>query len=137
MSEVVNNLQRAINECRTVYARMVDLYGHGPADEVHGWGNAMQDAVEHIATLEQRWIPVSERLPEDVVEVLTYVVDKNNPGKPYRQIDYRDEEEWWNINEYYEAATTIAFPEGTTFSRPVVTHWMPLPAPPSTEGEGQ
>ena len=105
-------------------------------DAMNHWRSKEEERLrQRIRELEQPWIPVSERLPEDGVEVLTCVVDKNNPKEPYRQLDCRDEEEWWNINEYYEAATTIAFPEGTTFSRPVVTHWMPLPAPP--EGEGQ
>ena len=58
----------------------------------------------------QRWIPVSERLPEDGIEVLVY---ESEDSSIYSACKWYDE---WN-----------GFPGER------ITHWMPLPAPPTTD----
>ena len=73
---------------------------------------------------QQRWIPVSERLPEDEDDgetVLAVVF-----GKPHKNITLHHAimtaeyfyQGGWLVNEYPE------------WENPTVTHWMPLPEPP-------
>ena len=64
----------------------------------------------------QKWIPVSERLPDDVTERVLVAISGNQPiGSPRIDTD-RYNGSWW-----------IRY--GGT-----VTHWMPLPMPPK-DGE--
>ncbi len=67
-----------------------------------------------IAELEQaqRWIPVSERLPEPYVKVLACT------ESGYMEVDYR----------YAEPIIEVGVAE--FYSLENVTHWMPLPQPP-------
>lgn len=58
----------------------------------------------------QKWIPVTERLPEYETEVLTY-----------RKSGISVETRWRTYWDYDE------------FSDSPVTHWMPLPEPPKGE----
>lgn len=62
-----------------------------------------------------RWIPVTERLPDDGVEVLVSV-DENSDDCGYHVCLYRGDE--WVRSESGS---------GYIFG---VTHWMPLPEPP-------
>ena len=59
----------------------------------------------------QQWIPVTERLPEENTAVLTY-------RESGIEVEFREKRGW----DYDE------------FTPCPVTHWMPLPSPPSTEG---
>ena len=63
----------------------------------------------------QKWIPVSERLPEDGAVVLGYMVSKD-----YRTIKWKNNTQRW---------------EGLLldYAKEFVTHWMPLPEPPKGE----
>ena len=75
------------------------------------------DSCEHVEKIEQfKWIPVTERLPEDWKErVLVKIKDANNIiGHPDMDTDRYMGEIWvrWGHN---------------------VTHWMPLPQPPKGE----
>lgn len=76
---------------------------------------------------QQRWIPVSERLPNDEKDgetVLAVVF-----GKPHENITLHCalmtagyfSGEGWVVNEYPE------------WENPTITHWMPLPEPPEEE----
>ena len=58
----------------------------------------------------QKWIPVSERLPEPLTQVLSY-------GHGCFEVNMVDGGVW--DNEYYSEYS--------------VTHWMPLPEPPKGE----
>jgi hypothetical protein len=79
----------------------------------------MEEAASEIKRLrsERRWIPVSERLPEEGQEVLAW----NNGGqceKPWQGCvlcEHRNGE-WREVEE--------------RDLYPGVTHWMPLPEPP-------
>ena len=68
----------------------------------------------------QRWIPVTERLPERDVQVLGWYKDN-----PFSQ--YRPEVVAWNGNGW---VFVYAHRYVTN-----VTHWMPLPAAPEEEGK--
>ena len=67
-----------------------------------------------------RWIPVSERLPEDcALSIVTYIRCDN--GKPASDgIAYRDRGCWyWRFDS----------PENDEVVLVEITHWMPLPQP--------
>lgn len=94
------------------------MYGFAPADETPDWRTlARQNAAllaAHAEALErERWIPVSERLPEEGVWVLVATHEVNSLGYfRYAQTAYLLGSEWYQVN-------------GS------VSHWHPLPAPPA------
>ena len=61
---------------------------------------------------EQRWIPVTERLPERYAAVIVC-----REGGKVEQ-GYRDIGDWWKVY-------------GTRTKK--ITHWMPLPEPPGED----
>lgn len=88
---------------------------------------AMMDKIQE---LERRWIPVTERLPEDDGE---YLVLGNYFGwwnavlmfaKDGRRVDEYDFRERWE-NVWYDFDRDCGH-----FIYSYVTHWMPLPEPP-------
>jgi len=87
---------------------------------VEHWNNRpIEDALNaRIAELEaeRRWIPVSERMPDDWESVLTIDISKST----------RDA-----VTAFYNPETSLW---STPFSSDLwVTHWMPLPEPPEVE----
>ena len=94
---------------------------------------------DRIQALEREWIPVSERLPDFTVKVLAYwrpIDHKDRPfhreiiiaeRTPYEADDSTynlDSRQWWANGRYYDTET-------------VITHWMPLPAPPDNAPLGE
>ena len=97
-----------------------------------------------------KWIPVSERLPEAEVYVIAFVTDPTRPKwsrriraqyaglnvlelgcdqEPWDGCTYDEESGdcfvqpgWYEANEYEETNWRVS---------DVVTHWMPLPDPPT------
>lgn len=67
-----------------------------------------------------KWIPVTERLPEERVNVLCFFPQKDYGSNA--EIDYR---------EYHSDGFAMEF----KFGKP--THWMPLPEPPEAEKGGE
>ncbi|HBR4097147.1 TPA: DUF551 domain-containing protein [Klebsiella pneumoniae] len=67
------------------------------------------------ATVPGKWIPVSERLPEDSGRYWCYVEEQNDLGKSHYQWNCSwNGDRWWVESE----------------AGGIVTHWMPLPAAP-------
>jgi len=84
------------------------------------------EARKRIAELEarNRWIPVSERLPDPE----TYVLAVRNNNEVVRDMAFINDENCW--------VTDCGFLEGDLFGDSdgnVVTHWMPLPDAPEVE----
>ena len=86
-----------------------------------------------------KWIPVTERLPEDGGCLVSYLV---NTIPPHRSIDIC----YFAKNLYkidkYDFADKKRKPgfyqydsEYGYYERAGITHWMPLPQPPESEGE--
>lgn len=67
------------------------------------------------ATVPGKWIPVSERMPEDSGRYWCYVEEQNDLGKSHYQWNCSwNGDRWWVESE----------------GGGIVTHWMPLPAAP-------
>lgn len=88
------------------------------------------------------WIPCSERMPPDQELVLVYTPLEDGSYR-YDQ-DYREEGTWgfhYSSYEHFQAVggARAAGPDavctGPDEDAPY-THWMPLPAPPASPGEG-
>lgn len=73
-----------------------------------------------LEALEDKWIPVTERLPEENDRYLCNVKSFAFPGCSYHAILHYDKHD--------------GFREGNIYTDDV-THWMPLPEPPKEVGE--
>jgi len=95
------------NECR--------IHGFCSVECEHyfDYEEEITDLNARIAELEaaQRWIPVSERLPEDTERMLTIVCDAFEDTTAISILQHYGDGDWfsWDSGRY------------------VVTHWMPLP----------
>ena len=92
--------------------------------DVDEWNNRpIEDELRaRIAELEaeRRWIPVSERLPEDMTEVLVLHGLCVTTAKYYHYCGLLSKHGWYQI-------------DGMKLGVSWATHWMPLPEPPEVE----
>ena len=98
------------------YAGNVDCKGnceHCLAD--HLIANGVTFAADN--NVGSKWIPVTERLPQEFVSVLVCIPCEH----PFPTV-----KEAYLTNDYWVTKTSI-------FSDKDVTHWMPLPEPPKEE----
>jgi hypothetical protein len=74
---------------------------------------------------ERRWIPVTERFPDDDVQVLVW-------GKGWGQpaIGWREHRPWYTVPE---TIWTLGDEIDRGFPPVGITHWMPLPPVPETK----
>lgn len=82
-----------------------------------------QDALELLKEQDERWIPVTERLPRSIAnKVLVYVQHEDYVGYiGYGHYEkYKGQEMWFDLEHYEEFSK-----RGYT-----VTHWMETPMPP-------
>ena len=86
-------------------------------DESELDGNEMRDLVEFLTGL-PKWIPVSERLPEDSGNYLIAIADSNYTNGQYFKIS------WFYPSD-----------KGWSYRNAAVIAWMPLPKPYKTESE--
>ena len=89
-------------------------------EELLMWRGRTAELLDRIAELEaaQRWIPVSERLPQIGVRVLFYNNFITNIHKG-----------WFSGDEW--TSDIGIFYNGDKLKR--ITHWMPLPEPPEVQ----
>lgn len=85
--------------------------------------------LQRIASLteqvEQKWISVDEGLPENSVDVLSYI-PAGNYGTPQYLVVYRIDKEWSDANSLSDLD-----------SSQTVTHWQPLPHIPALTKKGE
>ena len=91
----------------------LDLYRREMADLVPELADALEAALP-------KWIPVSERLPEDIHDVWV-----TNSASPL----------WITIAFYNKDLARFASEDNTVYHRELVTHWMPIKRPPSVKVE--
>lgn len=72
----------------------------------------------------QRWIPVSERLPEQVGVYLVFTKAGNQSVQWFHMLDRK-----WPVETYEDTLRYF----GDVSQHKKVTHWMPLPLPPKEE----
>ncbi|HID5298190.1 TPA: DUF551 domain-containing protein [Klebsiella pneumoniae] len=73
------------------------------------------NSVQSVVTVPGKWIPVSERVPEEGGRYWCYVEEQNSLGKSHYQWNCSwNGDRWWVESE----------------GGGIVTHWMPLPAAP-------
>ena len=92
------------------------------SNKVESLAEELEAADARIAELEeaQRWIPVSERLPEDRVTILAAFNNREIlTAKYYKYYEgFGSVENYWRIEGWHSGN---------------VTHWMPLPQPPEVQ----
>lgn len=79
------------------------------------------DAIEELLQKTQqmpRWIPVTERLPEEYVNVLCHLRSLDRQSEYYSIDHLMEDGQWWKAANSWKHE---------------VTHWMPLPEPPKEE----
>ena len=106
--------------------KMIELLAKTPGI---GWSpSARQMVADQLianGVTVQKWIPVSERLPEKFKTVLVYCKNKTIRGGTVCHIGSCDNGFWFLARQ----AGTESFPDLEW----EVTHWMPLPEPPKGE----
>ena len=143
--------QIACKECTSPYCHGCNMY-RLERMLMSGKLDALMDenrTIKMDADVRPRWIPVSERLPENGVHVLlsckcgagAYVCDGfhtekySTPTQFYEDIDadynedadeYYFPEGWWEVIKNWDDYSCVAIED-------TVTHWMPLPQPPKEE----
>lgn len=119
----VSIFEAAIEECKTCDSIDEHAWNHGVLVVMAKYEScraamlaaAPQSPGSEPATVPGKWIPVSERLPEDSGRYWCYVEEQNDLGKSHYQWNCSwNGDRWWVESE----------------GGGIVTHWMPLPAAP-------
>lgn len=78
-----------------------------------------------------QWIPIEERRPELGTTCIVWIVPQwHDALEPFADVDRWDE---WRESPVSFSSATVVVGEGWMESDPAeVTHWMPLPEPPSS-----
>ena len=104
-----------------VREKLVELLTNSPQLDVLDWTTGWEEAANYLignGVTVQEWIPVAERLPEDICPVLVALEGLNIAFHGFYQ-----DEKWWTVGA------------GTRPFTQKVTHWMPLPQPPKGEAK--
>ena len=85
-------------------------------DFIYDWMHQAAEAIEELS--KPRWIPVTERLPEEYVNVLCHLRSLDRKSEYYSIDHLMEDGQWWKAANSWKHE---------------VTHWMPLPEPPKEE----
>ena len=101
-TDTAGALRNAISRAETADARIAELEAESERFTAHG----------DIERQDDKWIPVSERLPEDLQSIIVFTKDR----KTYiiRFLELYGREGFGSLSD-------------------IVTHWMPLPEPPEVK----
>lgn len=128
MPNTREKLIELLNEASEILLETVgsfnDNHGNGMrADHLIANGVTIADDVSAVAynlsPTEQKWIPVTERLPECDQVVLCYKADRGVRTGKHLAATYAD-----GVSAFKDCCRDYAFG---------ATHWMPLPKPPKGE----
>lgn len=122
-ADIAENACRAARQPAPVVPDKMTAIVKDEAEYVEGWNDcraamlaaAQQSTGSELATVPGKWIPVSERMPEEGGRYWCYVEEQNSLGKSHYQWNCS-----WNGDVWSDKALTGR-----------VTHWMPLPAAPA------
>lgn len=119
--------QDIINALRTTESRSKRTLLDAAASALEEQRDRCARYAEEIAVLQERekWVPVTERLPEDSNDVLAVVF-----GRPMRNIELIGA---LHIAAYCGSDAGWYVPEYPDWDDPRVTHWRPLPDGPEVE----
>jgi len=84
-----------------------------------------EEQEEVLSRLSRRWVPTSERMPENPGRYLTYIINKNDEKLQYIMTCEYIVSDLWNW-----------FPDDDCASDNVIA-WMPLPEPYKAESEDE
>ena len=106
-------------------------------DFIYDWMHEAADAIEELqkavnfhkfnsefwedkynSLADEKWIPVTERLPEEYVNVLCHLRSLDRKSEYYSIDHLMEDGQWWKAANSWKHE---------------VTHWMPLPEPPKEE----
>ena len=129
MDELVKRLRASCDSCKLWDGYKCCLNGECTAQTRLQAADAMEELYARADTAEgmlaeqpPAWIPVTERLPEMLVNVI--VTDGKHVGMAWR--DWYEDRVTKMQNEYWCAPNSEVNEEH-------ITHWMPLPEPPKEE----
>jgi hypothetical protein len=99
--------------------------------ESRNWEEVYRTQTAEIERLreERRWIPVTERLPEEGVYVLVW-----HKGGSSADIGWREHQPYYTVPE---TIWTLGDERDKGFPPKSITHWMPLPKPPVSGEAGR
>jgi len=111
-----DDLVKRLRDAAKLIEALAVLLPHSEGSAVSKMYNEAADAIEELS--KPRWIPVTERLPEDLTRVIVFCEDGVSYGLCEHLIaDDEEVVEWHDFLHY-----------------PITpTHWMPLPEPPKEE----
>lgn len=106
------------------------IEGDGDDDFTDAYNFAVGEYRRKIAEIPavNRWIPCYEKLPESVGNKVIVFCIGDEPNTNYVGFGHYDN--YPHIEEWYNLETGFPFADLGL----VVTHWMPLPEPPKSEG---
>ena len=121
-----DELLKRLRDAAKMSEALAVLLPHSEGSATAKLFNEAADAIEELS--KPRWIPVTERLPEDREMVIGYTPCDGFMFVGYHVTSiYHDRDfSYWNI---------VTAMRSTRKMMKKVTHWMPLPEPPKEEAE--
>lgn len=132
-----DELIKDLRICASTFCESCEKCSHSNehGDCYNGLERSAADAIEELQKQLPKWIPVSERLPEEKCKCLVYkkhtglsaLVSFTNDLESIDKYDFQGQKRWGFF--YYDSEYGFCESLG-------VTHWMPLPEPPKEEADG-